>query len=187
MKDEAYVFYEDVREKSITARGARNRPNRRTLRVPNYTKKELEAMNGQAISINLNNAISYKYFKTLPESLKKEYIQNLIDKYDAGPTEIARLLGMGVKNCSAQLRNLGFKFNRGHRQSAENVKRMRADYGTLITTAEAPTKKMALQNVSFTFSGPFDAGELTKQLSAIIPEGQETCLSINAEINKRRS
>lgn len=141
MKDEAYVFYEDVREKSITARGARNRPNRRTLRVPNYTKKELEAMNGQAISINLNNAISYKYFKTLPESLKKEYIQNLIDKYDAGPTEIARLLGMGVKNCSAQLRNLGFKFNRGHRQSAENVKRMRADYGTLITTAEAPTKK----------------------------------------------
>ena len=184
MKDEIYVFYEDVKEKSITARGAHSRPSRRKLRAPNYTKKELQKMTGQVNSINLNAVMPYAYFKTLPESLKKEYIQNLISKYDAGPTEIARVLGMGVKNCSVQLRNLGFTFNRGHRQSAENVKRMRTDYGISTATVAAPTKKMALQNVSFTFSGVFDASELTKQLSAVIPDGQTVCLSIIAEIKE---
>lgn len=72
MKDEIYVFYEDVKEKSITARGAHSRPSRRKLRAPNYTKKELQKMNGQVNSINLNAVMPYAYFKTLPESLKKK-------------------------------------------------------------------------------------------------------------------
>lgn len=181
MNDEAYVFYEDVKEKSIVARGAHKRPNRRKSRVPDYTTKEMKAMNGQVNSINLNAAITYEHFKTLPEGLKREYIQNLIAKYDAGPTEIAHILGMGVKNCSVQLRKLGFNFNRGHRQSKENKERMRADYG-VVSTAAAPTKKMALQNVSFTFSGVFDACEFTRQLSAVIPTGQEVCASVVIEM-----
>lgn len=181
MKDETYVFYEDVKEKSIVARGAHKRPNRRKPRTKNYTTKELEKMNGPTHALNLNEAISYERFKTLPESLKKEYIQNFITKYDAGPTEIARVLGMGVKNCSMQLRELGFNFNRGHRQSKENKERMRADYKVSVNT-EAPTKKMTLQNVSFAFSGVFDANELSKQLSAVIPAGQEARVSLLIEI-----
>lgn len=181
MKDETYTFYEDVKEKSIIARGAHNRPNRKKSRAPDYTAKEIKAMNGQINSINLNAPITYTHFKTLPEGLKKEYIQNLISKYDAGPTEIARLMGMGMKNCSVQLHNLGFKFARGHRQSKEDKERMRTDYG-VVSAAEAPTKKMALQNVSFTFSGAFDASKFVKQLSAIIPTGQEARISVAIEM-----
>ena len=185
MKDEERVFYEDVREKAITARGAHNR-NKRKFRAPNYTAKELSAMNGPLNSINLNAAMSYEEFKTLPTGLKKEYIQNLVSKYDAGPSEIARLLGMGVKNCSTQLGKLGFKFGRGHKQSEKNKRRMRADYGVTNTPriAQAPTKKMTLQNISLTFSGSFDASDLAKQLSVMIPNGLPIYLSVTAEIKE---
>lgn len=178
MNDEAYVFYEDVKEKSIIARGAHKRPNRQKPRVRKYTLKELEAMNGQVNSINLNATITYEQFKTLPKSLKKEYIQNLVTEYDAGPAEIARLLGMGVKNCSVQLRNLGFNFGRGHKQSKENIERMRADYGVVAIE----TKKMTLQNASFIFSGAFDANEFAKRLSEVIPNDCMTEISVEIKI-----
>ncbi len=46
----------------------------------------------------------------------------------------------------------------------------------------APTKKMTLQNISFSFAGAFDSVAFAKQLKAFIPEGQELRVSVAVEV-----
>lgn len=137
-------------------------------------------MSGPTYTINLNKPIAYHDFKALPENLQKEYVQNLIAKYDAGPTEIARVMGANMKTCSALLRRLGFKFAKGHRQAAEKKEQMRAAYET--TEVTPAKKKMALQNISLAFSGVYDPSAFAKQLSAFLPKGQELRVSLVVEV-----
>lgn len=44
MRDEEYLFKEDVREKAITARSAKKRPRHSGCRLPQYTAKEMREM-----------------------------------------------------------------------------------------------------------------------------------------------
>lgn len=179
MKEETRIFYEDVQEKAKTARSAHNRPRRGKSRTKDYTAKEVRNMSGPTYTINLNKPIAYRDFKALPENLQKEYVQNLIAKYDAGPTEIARVMGANMKTCSALLHRLGFTFAKGHRQAVEKKAQMRAAYETTEVT---PAKKMALQNISLAFSGVYDPGAFAKQLSAFLPKGQELRVSLVVEV-----
>lgn len=140
MKEEERLFYEDVKEKAITARSAHKRPSHSgRTRFPYRTAKELRALNGPTYTVNLGKPITWDDFRALPENLQRDYVTNLIDKYDAGPTEIARIFGVNMKTCSSHLRRLGFKFAKGHKQSQEKREELRAAYG--VAVAQAPTKK----------------------------------------------
>ena len=44
MRDEEYLFKEDVREKAITARSAKKRPRHSGCRLPQYTAKEMKLL-----------------------------------------------------------------------------------------------------------------------------------------------
>ena len=153
MRDEEYLFKEDVREKAITARSAKKRPRHSGCRLPQYTAKEMREMSGPTYTLNLKKRITYAEFKALPEGLQKSYVQNIVDKYRIGPSALAELMGAN--------------------------ERFREDYG--IST-NAPTKKITLENFSFCFSGAFNAASFVKQIKAFVPEGQLLRVSVAVEV-----
>lgn len=179
MKDEKYVFFEDVKEKAITARSSKKRPRRSGCRLPQYTAKEMREMSGPTYTINLKRRISYTEFKALPESLQKDYVQNIVDKYGAGPSALAELMGANAGAVGVYLSKRGFSFKRGFQPKKEDLERFREDYGI---SANAPTKKITLENFSFCFSGAFNAASFVKQIKAFVPEGQLLRVSVAVEV-----
>ena len=95
-------------------------------------------MSGPTYTINLKKRITYAEFKALPESLQKDYAQNIIDKYGVGPSALAELMGATAGAVGIYLNKRGFSFKRGFQPKKEDLKRFREDYG--IST-NAPTKK----------------------------------------------
>lgn len=49
-------------------------------------------------------------------------------------------------------------------------------------SANAPTKKITLENFSFCFSGAFNAASFVKQIKAFVPEGQLLRVSVAVEV-----
>ncbi len=75
MKDETYTFFEDVREKSKTARSAHARPQRGKSRFKQYTAKEVREMSGPDYSVKLGKRMTFQERKALPESLQQGVYQ----------------------------------------------------------------------------------------------------------------
>ncbi|HIT07841.1 MAG TPA: hypothetical protein IAB55_01990 [Candidatus Merdivicinus faecavium] len=178
MKDEEYLFREDVREKAITARSAHKRPRRSGCRMPQYTAKELREMNGPTYTVNLGKPIAYKEFKALSESLQKEYLKDIFAKYNVGMSAVAELLGVPVSTCTSKLHKLGFTFPRGFKPNKEDLERFRADFGL----ADAPAKKIALRNISICFSGVYDSRLIAQQLKGFDLEGEECRITVVVEV-----
>lgn len=84
MKDETYTFFEDVREKSKTARSAHARPQRGKSRFKQYTAKEVREMSGPDYSVKLGKRMTFQERKALPESLQQEYIKDILARYKIG-------------------------------------------------------------------------------------------------------
>ena len=179
MRDEKYAFFEDVKEKAITARSSKKRPRRSGCRLPQYTAKEMREMSGPTYTINLKRRISYTEFKALPESLQKDYVQNIVDKYGVGPSALAELMGANAGAVGVYLSKRGFSFKRGFQPKKEDLERFREDYGI---SANAPTKKITLENFSFCFSGAFNVASFVKQIKAFVPEGQLLRVSVAVEV-----
>ena len=179
MKDEKYVFFEDVKEKAITARSSKKRPRRSGCHLPQYTAKEMREMSGPTYTINLKRRITYTEFKALPESLQKDYVQNIVDKYGVGPSALAELMGANAGAVGVYLSKRGFSFKRGFQPKKEDLERFREDYGI---SANAPTKKITLENFSFCFSGAFNVASFVKQIKAFVPEGQLLRVSVAVEV-----
>lgn len=139
MKDETYTFFEDVREKSKTARSAHARPQRGKSRFKQYTAKEVREMSGPDYSVKLGKRMTFQELKALPESLQQEYIKDILARYKVGATAIAEVLGAQPQACLKHLKALGFTFPRGGRRSEAELERLRSDFG--ICVAQAPTKK----------------------------------------------
>lgn len=179
MDDEKYTFFEDVKEKAITARSAKKRASRGGCIFPRRTAKELQKMNGPTHTINLKKAIPYADFKVLPEDLQKEYIKNIIDRYHVGPSAIAELMGANAKAVGAYLSVRGFSFKRGFQPTKEDLERFRADYGI---NANADGERISLQSLSFSFFGAFEPTSFARQLRRFIPEGRSLRVSVTVEV-----
>ena len=178
MKDEEYLFREEVKEKAITARSAHKRPRRSGCRMPQYTAKELREMNGPTYTVNLGKPIAYKEFKALSESLQKEYLKNIFAKYNVGMSAVAELFGVPVSTCASKLHKLGFTFPRGFKPNREELARFRADFGL----ADAPAKKITLRNISIGFSGVYDSRLIAQQLKGFDLEGEECRITVVVEV-----
>ena len=137
-------------------------------------------MSGPTYTINLKRRISYTEFKALPESLQKDYVQNIVDKYGVGPSALAELMGANAGAVGVYLSKRGFSFKRGFQPKKEDLERFREDYG--IISANAPTKKITLENFSFCFSGAFNVASFVKQIKAFVPEGQLLRVSVAVEV-----
>ena len=113
MTDEKYVLMQDVRDKKITARSAKNarthtgRRGRVKLPSDYLSNKELEKMNGEVKSYRLNDPMKWREFKSMPDDLKVAYIKALRAKYAVPDKEIAEMFGVDRQTVGKWFRCLG--------------------------------------------------------------------------------
>ena len=124
MKDETYLFVSDVKEKKITARSARHtrthcgKGGRVRLPHDNLTKKELQKMNGECKSYRLNDPMTWKEFKTMPDDLKVTYIKLVREKYGVSDTQLGKAMGINCCSFSNEMARLGLDVGVGVRNGS---------------------------------------------------------------------
>lgn len=120
MKDEEYLFHTDVRDKKVTARSARNtrthNGKRGRVKLPSdyMTKKELNAMNGEVKSYRLNEPMSWKEFKAMPDDIKVTYVKLLREKFHCFDSAIAEMMGINKVTFSQEIKRLGLGYGTKH-------------------------------------------------------------------------
>lgn len=111
--DEQWEYMQDCKDKSITARSAKNtrshcgRGGKVKLPSDYMTKKELKSMNGECKSYRLNSPMSWEEFKSMPDDLKVVYIKALREKYNVPNTALAEMFGICGPTLSRYLDTLG--------------------------------------------------------------------------------
>lgn len=180
MTDEEYVYRQDIKEKAITARSSykvgSSRQRRCTLSTDHMTRREWEKMNGPMQTVKLNEPMAWTEFLGLSESLRKQYIQNILDHYDVGAYAIARMFGISGPYCGKRLHELGFSFNK--RASVKETQRFLAAYGTVKTEVTPASEDFGLDRISVTFSGAFSAELIAKKLASFFENGRAATISI---------
>lgn len=120
MRDEEYVYVSDVRDKKITARSARHQRThngrRGRVKLPSdfLTKKELEAMNGEMKAYRLNDPMSWKEFKSMPDDLKETYIKLIRERYNPYDFSIAEMMGVHRVTFANEMKRLNLGVGKKH-------------------------------------------------------------------------
>ena len=100
MEDEKYLFHSTSWERKNVARSARNKRTHTgkggRVRLPSdyKTKKELNKMNGYVTVFNLKKPMVWGYFKLMPDDLKKEYLESIMERFGVSVREISEMLGI---------------------------------------------------------------------------------------------
>lgn len=97
MTDENYVFNQTIKERKAMAIESRHKINgckskKCTLPHENLTRKELEKMNGEVITLDLNHFYTWDEFLTFSEESKTDYIEHIIKKYSASISAISGIV-----------------------------------------------------------------------------------------------
>lgn len=118
MTDEKYSYIQDVKDKKITARSARNKRTHNgkggSVKLPSdyMTKKEIKAMSGEVKSYRLNEPMNWKEFKAMPDDIKVSYINLIRQKWNAPDSHIGKMMGTNVCSFSQEMHRLGIPSTR---------------------------------------------------------------------------
>lgn len=112
MRDEEYIYYQDVREKKVTgysARKKRSHCGKAGCKLPSdyLSKKEIQNMSGECKSYRLNEPMSYIEFKGMPDDLQAVYLTAIREKYNVSDATLAKMFGCSQATLSVYLRNKG--------------------------------------------------------------------------------
>lgn len=103
------MFYDECADRKRTARGAFNKRThngkRGGVKFPSdyLSKKEKRKINGEIKVYKMNEPITYAEFKKYPDDLKKQYVNNLREKFDVSDTAIAEMMGINKKTLNRLL------------------------------------------------------------------------------------
>ena len=103
------MFYDECADRKRTARGAFNKRThngkRGGVKLPSdyLSKKEKSKMNGEIKVYKMNEPITYAEFKKYPDDLKKQYVNNLREKFDVSDTAIAEMMGINKRTLNRLL------------------------------------------------------------------------------------
>lgn len=103
------MFYDECADRKRTARGSFNKRThngkRGGVKFPSdyLSKKEKNKMNGEIKVYKMNEPITYAEFKEYPDDLKKQYVNNLREKFDVSDTAIAEMMGVNNKTLNKLL------------------------------------------------------------------------------------
>lgn len=111
-------FDYDVMQKKNIARGAYHRKGgskSKKCSLPSdlLTPAQKRALNGPVTTVKLGQPMSWEAYKSLSDTLKKEYLEDLIASYQVSGAEIGRMFGVSVATMSRELRRLSLKGQKG--------------------------------------------------------------------------
>lgn len=121
MTDEEYVFRSECADRKRTARGSFNKRSHAgkggRVKMPSdyMTKKERDKMNGEVQSYNLNSPMKWAQFKRMPDDIKREYLNLIINKYNPQQKALAEMFGVSPTMLCVTCRELGISLQNGNK------------------------------------------------------------------------
>lgn len=104
-------FKQLVHERKVTARSAKNHVNgkRGKCKLPHeyLSKKELNALNGEVITVNPNKRITWDEFRGLPPHLMEHYYNTVVATYNVGISNMAKMWGVSDETLRMTLKAYG--------------------------------------------------------------------------------
>lgn len=182
MKDETFAFYEDVKEKSITARSAHNKARKSGGKGHNYTESELRKMNGAEKVYQLGVPMCYADFAEMSIDLQKQYLRNIVDKWQVGPYTIARVMDCSGVLITEKLK--AFAIALPKRSNKEKRIKFFEEFGHPADTL-SPTPalaQLAMRQVQLNFAGAYSAEAILKSLTGLFCPGAQVNIAINIEV-----
>lgn len=173
MTNEAQLFYDEVREKSITARSAHNKARR--------TPKGSSGLmpNGCEYNCSLNKPIDYQDFKKLSRATQKRYLEGIITKYEVGPYVVNQVMGCSGTTIAKICTELGIKVPSYTPRSKREA--FIKDFADGKIERPATTSSMKVNMMSVTLLGAFDPSYVTEYLSKMIKLGERVRVDIAIE------
>ena len=119
------MFYDECADRKRTARGVFNKKThngkRGGVKFPSdyLSKKEKNKMNGEIKVYKMNEPITYAEFKKYPDDLKKQYVNNLREKFDVSDTAIAEMMGVNNKTLNKLLNSINASGGRRGNRKAD--------------------------------------------------------------------
>ena len=111
MNDAEYVFHTTNSERKRNGCGDYHKKRRggRNVRLgsDNLTRKEWEKMNGEVITVELDQPRTWEEYKELPDNYRKDYLNFLISKYSPSKDRLARMFGIAYSNFCKEWDRLG--------------------------------------------------------------------------------
>ena len=104
MEDETYLYFSEVRDRKTIARNSRYKKNgcrskKCTLPSDYKTRKEIAAMNSDAITCKFDEFYTWDEFLKFKDATKIDYIEHICNKYGCSLTAVSILVfGMGASS-----------------------------------------------------------------------------------------
>jgi len=143
MKDETFTFIETVKERADPARSAFKKGKHKGCMLPheNLTRKELNKMNGEVNTINLNKPMKWAEFKALDADIQQRYIKRLRDLYNVSVDALAGMFGLYPNTVHKMFRIMGLADGKRHRMTWQQKCAFEAFYkGTPTEEIDADKK-----------------------------------------------
>ena len=119
MTDEKYIFTETERERKRTARGVHNKRTHAgrggRVKMPSdyLSRKERDKMNGDVNTYRLNEPMSWKEFKRMPDDIQSQYLKGIISKYDPDAIAMGQMFKTTAQTVRLRMKELGIKPKKG--------------------------------------------------------------------------
>ena len=123
--------YDCYRKKNVAHSAARRKGGSKSkkcsLPSDHMTQKQWKERCGQVMSYNIGRPMAWAEFSQLPKDLKEEYMNNLIEKYNANARTIAEVFGVSVATVFRIVKNddLNVTFLKGKHPSGEKYEAFR--------------------------------------------------------------
>ena len=140
----------DCKEKKRIAQNAKRMKNgsksrKCSLSTDHMTEAQWKKKNGEVITMNMNQPVTYEQFRAMSVDLQKEYVEKLISQFGCNLTALAGFFGLDAKGISKLCDELHIdrsRFGRGVRMSKEQIAAFNAWRDAAIKKlAETPAVK----------------------------------------------
>lgn len=163
------AFADDVRQKKITASGARHRASRNPkhggpIRTPSdyLTAKQRKELNGPVTTVILK-PMTWKEFKTFSDAEKKLYLKLIQENFCATTGMAAAMFGVSDSHVAATAKKVGTPFPRiNQHQVTPEVEAQRASFAVWVNN-DAETSFIVNDDDDETTEAPAASDNITSE------------------------
>lgn len=200
--------YDCYRKKNVAHSAARRKGGSKSkkcsLPSDRMTQKQWNERCGQVMSYNIKKPMVWAEFSQLPKDLKEEYMNNLIEKYNANARTMAEIFGVSVATVFRVVKNENLnvtflkgkhptkekyeafrQFMNGETKAEENVAVENIEVTEEISEEANPvgdTRGTRLDSFTMNFSGEINVDMLANSLRYILSGAKAAKIQITCEL-----
>ena len=182
-----------------------------SMSTDHMTRKQWLERCGETVTYQLGKPIPWDYFKKMPVAIQKEYLLDMIQKYQTTASDLARLFGIGAstvtKHCGSE--EIGIKFSPGKKmpkdrreeferlflvegeapplpdaedEDAQDVTETPIVHRLDMSKAKPSSSGMEMTDFSLSFQGDINVEMVVNSIVAMLTPGSKVRLDIRCSV-----